>query len=874
MLFMILMIIGATLPAAATAPSHTPVPPATGADGGGAGGPSVAGDGDGSSAGAAVSRSLDNASETTALDMLGLAIPAQLRQAYGRARELLRDALIHNAPHPRPKGKMNTGRGTSAAATGRSSWMQASRLNTVEHCPFAHFEQAKSIGHPHARERAGRELPPDIEHAIKFALSHGAHKMAAFRQRQMSAWNTARGLVRDVNLWIKSNAEQPQHVRIVTHNTNIALLCLISDTVNCDYALGKDFLYGFQMTGHVPDSGVHRPVDRMPEQLLEAQTKQLQDSAYDNLLALQRSVDQQGPSSDPQRRRELTEKTNEQIALGRLTGPFTKEELWSHLYGSGKPKRDSSGRVISPVCCLRFGVQQDGKVRPCEDWKNNGQNAATSLAETVAPISFEEPALIAEAIFQHAQVAGIPPPKLHIAVDDVSAGYNNLPTDREYVMCAWDDDVKAARFYTSRVMMFGSTASVNHFCRLPSLIERLGARLFGTLARAYVDDWVITDFVAAGDSAQQALATIHRDIGIPLAACRHACCNQCNRNPRPDPPPSMPKCKRRRPSQIQELLGVVCDVSQAHTGSVRYSPKPERCAKVLRELEAASQSTLSAKQAERLCGKLQFICNSSIFGGVGRAQTLAFHRRSQSRSMDGRTPCTSEAWTADLESARLFLEMILHRDRLPQRVVEFQDSPPIIVYSDAEGSNFHIGLVAWDPLDPKRIHSANGQCPLWLREHARSLSPDVRNDDDGMINVVEMAGALALLTTFPDLLRGRRVFMYQDNSTAFHCAVTGNCHDAAVRDVGARFHLAAAGLGVGLWVEWVNTKAQLADAPSRIHKWKTHGGTGHEHETLFSNLVTDIRPLVLPAEREWPDQLAFLDQMRDRAGASHTHTHT
>lgn len=267
--------------------------------------------------------------------------------------------------------------------------------------------------------------------------------------------------------------------------------------------------------------------------------EQLQQSAYENLLAIQRSVDQQGPSSDPQRRRELTEKTNEQIALGRLTGPFTREELWSHLYG--KPKRDSSGRVISPVCCLRFGVQQDGKVQPCEEWKNNGQNAATSLAETVAPISFEEPALIAEAISQHAQAAGISPPKLHIAVNNVSARYNNLPTDREYVMCAWDDEVKAARFYTSRVMMFGSTASVNHFCRLSSLIERLGARLFGTLARAYVDDWVITDFVAAGDSAQQALAVVHGDIGIPLAACQHACCSQCKRNPRPNPPP--PVCQ-------------------------------------------------------------------------------------------------------------------------------------------------------------------------------------------------------------------------------------------------------------------------------------------------------------------------------------------
>ena len=139
MLFMILMIIGATLPTAATAPSHTPVPEATGVDDGGAGAPSAAGGGGRSPAGAAVSRSVDNANETIALDMLGLAIPAQLRQAYGRARELLREALIHHAPHPRPKSKANTGRGTSAAATGRSSWMQASRLNTVEHCPFAHF---------------------------------------------------------------------------------------------------------------------------------------------------------------------------------------------------------------------------------------------------------------------------------------------------------------------------------------------------------------------------------------------------------------------------------------------------------------------------------------------------------------------------------------------------------------------------------------------------------------------------------------------------------------------------------------------------------------------------------------------------------------
>ena len=94
--------------------------------------------------------------------------------------------------------------------------------------------------------------------------------------------------------------------------------------------------------------------------------------------------------------------------------------------------------------------------------------------------------------------------------------------------------------------------------------------------------------------------------------------------------------------------------------------------------------------------------------------------------MDGRTLCASEAWNDDLESARLFLEMILHKDRLPQRVVEFQATPPIIVYSDAEGSDFNMGLFAWDPLEPTRVHSATGKCPPWLLQRLCARRLDQR----------------------------------------------------------------------------------------------------------------------------------------------------
>ena len=799
---------------------------------------------------------------TPALNMLGLDIPAKLYEKYLRALETLRDAFICNDPIERPPARTKKSRGASAAASGCASWMQDSRINKIEHDPFAHFDHAKTLEHPHARDRAGRQIPSDIQFAINYVLRLGAKKLVGFRQHQRAAWVRARKLVHPLNQWIHSNARRKTHVVVVTRNTNFAILCLMSDAVQSDPALARDFLYGFPMTGHVPDSGVHRPVSRMPTAQLQAQTEDIRRNAWNRLIKLERSVASSSESTPADIRAELTQRTNDQIAMNRLTGPFTREELWRHLYGSPAIKRAADGTIVSPVCCRRFGVPQDGKVRPCEDWRSSGQNAATSLAETIAPISFEEPALIAEAIFEQARTMGRTCPEIHIAVDDVAAGYNNLPADQEYVLCAWDDTVQAARFYTSRVMVFGSTASVNHFCRLPALVERLCTRLFATLARAYIDDWVITDFVAAKDSAQQAIAAVHADIGIPLAACGHPSCSDCNAIPILPAPASMPKCKRKRPSQVQELLGVVCDVSAATTGRVYYSPKPSRCAKVLRELRSAQHSgTLRPKQAERICGKLQFICHSSVFGGIGRAQTLPFHRRAHMQGLDG-TPCTSEAWTGAMTASLQFLEMILEPSRLPRHTVSFQDTPPILLYSDAEGHDFDIGLVAYDPLEPTRRHSASGPCPPWLLTLARRLCPDAANDSDGMINVVEMIGALALLTTFPDLIRNRRCFMYQDNSTAFHCAITGRCNDAAVRDVGVHFHLAAAALCAGLWVDWVSTNAQLADPPSRVQEWRSNGGPGHKHEAAFAKLITHTRPLVLPSEHTWHDHLTFFDTMR------------
>ena len=179
--------------------------------------------------------------------------------------------------------------------------------------------------------------------------------------------------------------------------------------------------------------------------------------------------------------------------------------------------------------------------------------------------------------------------------------------------------------------------------------------------------------------------------------------------------------------------------------------------------------------------------NSSVLGGVGRTQTLALHWHTHSGSMEGRTPCASEARKRQLGVRRTSLEMIPHKDRLPQRVVEFQATLPIIVYCDAEGNEFNIGLVAWDPLDPTRVHSAANECPPWFLQSACSMCPDVLDADDGLMNAVAMVEALALLI-FPDMLRVCRILTYQDKSTV-SIMQPPTLQRVAVRDVGAQLTL-------------------------------------------------------------------------------------
>ena len=194
----------------------------------------------------------------------------------------------------------------------------------------------------------------------------------------------------------------------------------------------------------------------------------------------------------------------------------------------------------------------------------------------------------------------------------------------------------------------------------------------------------------------------------------------------------MPKDKRKRPSQTQELLGVVCDVSHALEGSALIP-----------------QAHVLQQGASGACGGEQS------------------HTESQTRR--------KAVWYAPDH-----LQQLHSRGCGPNL-----NSCTSLAHSLALHGGPHAGS------------QHRQQMPPWLLQSACSMCPDVFDANDGLMNAVAMAEALALLI-FPDMLRVCRILMYQDKSTV-SIVQSPTLQRVAVRDVGAlKLHRAAAALDTGL----------------------------------------------------------------------------
>jgi hypothetical protein len=238
--------------------------------------------------------------------------------------------------------------------------------------------------------------------------------------------------------------------------------------------------------------------------------------------------------------------------------------------------------------------------------------------------------------------------------------------------------------------------------------------------------------------------------------------------------------------------------------------------------EAFEKGWMSPHLASSLRGKLFFLL-SAAYGMAGRAATLPLVQR-QYRDSDHRFVAGSE-----LHHSLLFFRALLpNLPRLRLQVTTVTD-PPLLVYTDAsfwvankrgrgegvdECANPHrdlrgaLGAVVYDPRD--RSYRTAWATPPWTL-----LLASWRLDRKTYIAELEALAALAVYGTYPSLFAGRRVQHFIDNSVALSAYVHGYSGKQELAKTVNVFYLQMVSLRASVYFDYVPSKANIADLPSR-----------------------------------------------------------
>ena len=115
------------------------------------------------------------------------------------------------------------------------------------------------------------------------------------------------------------------------------------------------------------------------------------------------------------------------------------------------------------------------------------------------------------------------------------------------------------------------------------------------------------------------------------------------------------------------------------------------------------------------------------------------------------------------------------------------------------------------------------------------------------------------------MLQGRRVLGFVDNTVALSKAVHGYANDPDMAAVVNALHACDAALRIDAWFEWVPSKANVADLPSREPATWDADDAALMAE-LRSRAAYERRALQLPAAAELDDPTAMLRRAFELAG--------
>lgn len=651
-----------------------------------------------------------------------------------------------------------------------------------------HIEAARAMRHPAAR--GAHQAPDDSAHdsllaaEVEAAVRHRVH----FRGDGGREMRRRKGILARVAKSLEPLTRRiretfsPQHIRCTPfEHPHIAFFAAVREALGKrDIDLPVRLALGAQIAGDLPPTGCWDSQSKPRPAGLDFDD--LPHSQWNEWL--HKDVRRRATASPEAvaAARAVFEKTRRELDKGLCDGPWTFEDV-KGMYGK------DTCRMIR-----RFGVTQNGDIRVCDNAAEHIGNDASNQWDKLRCQRADFAARVADR-FSHHLGRDVRGWSLLHGTDDQASAYRRCATSAPgySIVAVWNPDEGRVEYYTMFGFNFGWVSAVLYYCAIPNITAAACRRLLGVVTDHYFDDFDTIGLAEEGQRSQSMCGWLHNLVGFPFAPAKHS--------------PAAPANK---------FKGVVVDFANlAQRGVVEVYVDEGRRRKVCRLINAAlSERSLTPSQAASLAGKLQFTL-SWAFGRVGKAAMQPIQVRA---SQEGeQTSYLNDA----LKRALRFLYTVVRA--LPRREIDVtrHARPPVLIWSDAMYERTGTvpargGFLVHFPAEVGEDGRETPAETLW----AEHITPEavVRRFVPGKkqyIGQLELLYAVAPYTSIPGRLRGRQCIHFVDNTSAIAALVKGYARAIDSGLIVNAYHAFQVGLRTDVYFEYVRSKANIADLPSR-----------------------------------------------------------
>lgn len=474
---------------------------------------------------------------------------------------------------------------------------------------------------------------------------------------------------------------------------------------------------------------------------------------------------------------------------GRMVGPFESPPHWpvQTVALEDKPLLPApADHIYASVC---FSVEQNDKIRKCEDFKRSGHNSMM--------VAFDSP--IHHGVDHYVQLCRWQSLQNHrplLWAHDLDAAYRQLPirdVEKTWtIICT----PSGPMLFQHQALPFGAAGSVWAFNRFADLVQWVARKVLLIPLYHYVDDFGSAEPAPLAESGFTKFSQVFGALGL-----------------------LMKEKKALRPSTSQKLLGVIFNL---HSEFLVLEPCPTRMTRMTTTIkDILRTNNLRPEVAQKLCGKLVFLQTTS-FGQVGRALLQPIYARAHSHGVSA-----SDNLNGPLRITLTTLLRLL--ETMPSRRIPLRpEDNTTSIYTDAffqlgdqqvKPDEEHVPR-SWNPSSTKWIQNGWG---FTARLESRTLAahgvvpPSVLQPYSrrrAFIYVLELMAPIIAIVSLHRCM-SPYILLWIDNRAGLAAMAKGYGRDEAVNNMLSFFWCFLAKVGIYLHCEWVPSAHNLADGISR-----------------------------------------------------------